>query len=238
TLLEGHLPRALVPLAAKAVGLTGLMLLGIVVSIVLSFLLGRVERVLLSQRLRSRDERGEYAKRISTLLTLLRTIVLAVTWATVVVAMLSHAGMDITPILASAGILGLAVGFGAQNLVRDVISGFFHIMENQVRVGDVVRINTIGGLVEEITYRIIVLRDLEQAVHVMPHGRVETLTNYTKDVSAMLIDVGVAYKEHPDTVIAALHDVAQEMMDDPEWRPKLLEPLEVLGLDAFADSAV
>ncbi len=238
TLLEGHLPRALVPLAAKAVGLTGLMLLGIVVSIVLSFLLGRVERVLLSQRLRSRDERGEYAKRISTLLTLLRTIVLAVTWATVVVAMLSHAGMDITPILASAGILGLAVGFGAQNLVRDVISGFFHIMENQVRVGDVVRINTISGLVEEITYRIIVLRDLEQAVHVVPHGRVETLTNFTKDVSAMLIDVGVAYKEHPDTVIAALHDVAQEMMDDPEWRPKLLEPLEVLGLDAFADSAV
>jgi small conductance mechanosensitive channel len=152
--------------------------------------------------------------------------------------MLSHAGLDITPILASAGILGLAVGFGAQNLVRDVINGFFHILENQIRVGDVVEINGIGGLVEQITYRIIVLRDLSQAVHIIPHGKVETLTNMTKDVSAMLLDVGVAYKEHPDVVIAAIKEVAQTMSDDPAWKPKLLEPLEVLGLDEFADSAV
>jgi len=156
----------------------------------------------------------------------------------VLVTFLSHTGLNIGPILASAGIVGLAVGFGAQNLVRDVISGFFHILENQIRVGDVVRINDTAGLVEQITYRIIVLRDLQLAVHVIPHGKVETLTNFTKDVSAMLLDVGVAYKEHPDTVIAAIKEVAQTMMDDPAWRPKLLEPLEVLGLDKFDDSAV
>jgi len=236
--VQSWVPEELAPYVNKAIGLVVIALVGLVVSVLIRFLLNRVERVMLGARLLQRDERGEYAKRISTLLNLVRTIALTLNWAIVVVMMLSQAGLDITPILASAGILGLAVGFGAQNLVRDVISGFFHILENQIRVGDVVRINGTGGLVELITYRIIVLRDLEQAVHVVPHGRVESLTNYTKDVSAMLLDVGVAYREHPDTVIAAVRDVAQTMSEDPQWAPKLLEPLEVLGLETFADSAV
>lgn len=236
--IENLVPAELAPYVAKTVGLLLILLIGWIVARVIRFVIGRIERVMLASRLLSTDDRGEYAKRISTLLNLLKTIALTLTWAIVVVTMLAHAGLNIAPILASAGILGLAVGFGAQNLVRDVISGFFHILENQVRVGDVVRINGVGGLVEQITYRIIVMRDLEQAVHVFPHGKVETLTNFTKDYSAMLLDVGVAYKEHPDTVIAAIKDVAQTMMDDPEWGPKLLKPLEVLGLDAFGDSAV
>jgi small conductance mechanosensitive channel len=236
--IESLVPSELAPFVAKTVGLALILLIGVVVAIAIGFVIRRVERMMLASRLLGADERGEYAKRVSTLLNLLKTIALTLNWAMVVVTMLSHAGMNITPILASAGILGLAVGFGAQNLVRDVISGFFHILENQVRVGDVVRINGVGGLVEQITYRIIVMRDLEQAVHVYPHGKVETLTNFTKDFSAMLLDVGVAYKEHPDTVIAAIKDVAQTMMDDPEWSPKLLKPLEVLGLEAFGDSAV
>jgi small conductance mechanosensitive channel len=236
--VETLVPAGLAPFVARAVGLVLIVLLGLLAHLVIGFVLARVERVMLSERMLSKDERGEYAKRIGTVLKLLKTIALTLTWTIVLVTLLSHAGLNIAPILASAGIVGLAVGFGAQNLVRDVISGFFHILENQIRVGDVVRINGTGGLVEQITYRIIVLRDLEQAVHVIPHGKVEQLTNYTKDVSAMLIDVGVAYKEHPDVVIAALRDVAQTMMDDPEWNRVLLEPLEVLGVDAFGDSAV
>jgi small conductance mechanosensitive channel len=228
----------LMPIVLKVVGLALILLAGVAASIVIAFVMRRIQRSVQSAAFLERDTRGEYAKRITTLLTLLKTILITVNWVIVVVTMLSHAGLDITPILASAGILGLAVGFGAQNLVRDVISGFFHILENQVRVGDVVKINGVGGLVEQITYRIIVLRDLEQAVHIFPHGKVETLTNLTKDVSAMVLDVGVAYGEHPDRVTGALRDVAAAMSGDPDWRARLLEPLEVMGLEAFADSAV
>jgi len=228
----------LMPIAIKVVGLMLILVAGLVASFIIGIVMRRVQRTMKGAAFLKSDPRGEYAKRITTLLTLLKTVLITITWAVVIITMLSHAGLDITPILASAGVLGLAVGFGAQNLVRDVISGFFHILENQVRVGDVVKINGVGGLVEEITYRIIVLRDMEQAVHIFPHGKVETLTNLTKDLSAMVLDVGVAYGEHPDRVTEALRDVAGAMSEDPTWTSRLLEPLEVLGLDAFADSAV
>lgn len=177
-------------------------------------------------------------KRVTTLVSLLRTLATVVIWAVVGVVVLAQLGLDVTPILAGAGIVGLAVGFGAQNLVRDLISGFFLVLENQVRVGDVAIVNGTGGLVEALTFRTIVLRDLAGVVHVFPNGTVDTLSNMTMGWSAYVIDVGVAYKEDTDRVVAVLKGVAEELQKDPAYAPLILEPLEVFGVDDFRESEV
>ena len=130
------------------------------------------------------------------------------------------------------------MGFGAQTLVKDLISGFFMILENQVRVGDVAKINGTGGLVEAIKLRTIVLRDLEGIVHVFPNGSITTLANLSKDFSYSVLDVGIAYKEDTDRVVAVLREVAAELAADPRYERSVLEPLDVLGVDAFEDSQV
>jgi small conductance mechanosensitive channel len=180
---------------------------------------------------------GATRRRVHTLTGMLRSLILSVLWAVVVVMALDQLGVDITPIIAGAGIVGLAVGFGAQNLVRDVISGFFMVLENQVRVGDVAVINGTGGLVERLTFRTIVLRDLAGVVHVFPNGSIATLANMTLGWSGYLIDMGVAYKEDTDRVSDVMRDVAAEMQGDPEYRSAMLGPIEVFGVDDFAVSS-
>jgi small conductance mechanosensitive channel len=169
---------------------------------------------------------------------LVQTLALIVIWTVVVIIALGQLGLDVTPILAGAGIAGLAVGFGAQNLVRDVISGFFVVLENQVRVGDVAVVNGTGGLVEAITFRTIVLRDLAGVVHVFPHGTVNTMANMTKGWSAYVLDVGVAYKEDTDRVAAVMERVATELRADPRYTASILEPIEIFGVDSFGESDV
>lgn len=181
---------------------------------------------------------GATRKRVATLVGLVRTIALVAIWAVVAVIVLDQLGLNITPILAGAGIAGLAVGFGAQNLVRDVISGFFLVLENQVRVGDVAVVNGTGGLVETITFRTIVLRDLAGVVHVFPHGTVTTLANMTKEWSAYVLDVGVAYKEDTDRVVEVMRRVAEELRADPHYGRAILEPIEIFGVDNFGESEV
>ncbi len=144
--------------------------------------------------------------------------------------------VDIIPILTGAGVVGLAVGFGAQTLVKDLIAGFFLTLENQVRVGDVVDINGTGGLVEEINLRTIVLRDADGAVHVFPNGSVERLSNRTKDYAFAVVDVGVAYSENVDQVMALLREIGASLASDPKFGPNLLEPVQVLGIDSFEDA--
>ena len=146
--------------------------------------------------------------------------------------------MQIGPIIATLGIGGLAIGFGAQFLVRDLISGFFIIMENQIRVGDVVSINDKGGVVEMITLRIVRLRDLHGVVHYIPHGQITVVSNMTKDYGRYVFDVGIAYRENVDEVIEILKEIGDELLKDPEYRGVIIEPLEILGLDRFEDSAV
>ncbi len=200
--------------------------------------LSRLEGGLIQAAERTETVPGAARKRVTTLMELLRAIALVFLWGIVLVIALDQIGVDITPILAGAGILGLAVGFGAQNLVRDVISGFFMVLENQVRVGDVAIVNGTGGLVEAITFRTIVLRDLSGVVHVFPNGTITTLSNMTKVWSGYVIDVGVAYKEDTDRVTEVMRRVAEEMRQDPDWGSRILEPIEVFGVDDFADSAV
>ncbi|MBD0316591.1 MAG: mechanosensitive ion channel, partial [Nitrospiraceae bacterium] len=158
---------------------------------------------------------GTAKKRAATLTGILRTIALAMIWAIVIIEVLHQVGLDIRPILAGAGILGLAVGFGAQNLIRDLISGFFIILENQVQLGDVVIINGTGGQVESITFRIITLRDFSGVVHVFPNGTITTLSNMTMEWSAFVLDMGVAYKEDTDRVMAIMRQVGEDLREDP-----------------------
>jgi len=186
----------------------------------------------------ARATAGELEKRARTISGIVRKGAVLGIW--VVAAMMSarEIGFDLAPILAGAGILGLAVGFGAQNLVRDVISGFFLLLENQVRVNDIAVVNGTGGLVEEINLRTIVLRSLDGTVHIFPNGTITTLSNMTMGFSYYVFDIGVAYKEDTDRVVEALRTLDGEMRADEKFQTLILEPLEVLGVDSFGDSAV
>lgn len=181
---------------------------------------------------------GEVEKRAETIVRLLRQGILIMLWLTGALMILRELGVEIGPILASAGIAGLAVGFGAQNLVRDVIAGFFLIIENQVRVGDVAIVNGTGGLVEAVNFRTLVLRDLSGVVHVFPNGSITTLANLTREWSAYVFEIGVAYKEDVDRVMALMREVGAELHADELFGPMMLDDVEVFGVDNFADSAV
>ena len=198
----------------------------------------KFEHVLLTWREREDKERIANEKRVKTLTGMLRTICLTLVWVIGIVMSLDQIGLDITPILAGAGIVGLAVGFGAQNLVRDIINGFFMILENQIRVGDVGVVNGTGGLVEAISFRTITLRDQSGTVHIFPNGTVTTLANMTKDWSAYVMDIGVAYKEDTDRVVEVMREVGEDLRNDQQVGRKMLEPIEILGVDAFGESEV
>jgi small-conductance mechanosensitive channel len=188
-----------------------------------------------------RQEAPDMVERLKRARTLSRLVQNALTATIVVIAvlmMLRELRVDITPILTSAGILGLAVGFGAQTLVKDLIAGFFLTFENQVRVGDVATINGTGGLVEAINLRTIVLRDVTGTVHVFPNGAIERLSNLTKDFSYYVIDVGVGYNKDPDEVAEVLRQIGRELQADSQFGPNILEPLEVMGVDSFEESQV
>lgn len=220
--------------------------LRVLVVLLLWWLLSRAMQVLL-QRMGARliaqagsnDENPvETRKRVETLVRLLTQVVRILLFVTLALVMLMQLGVEVGPLLASAGILGLAVGFGAQSLVKDVITGFFMVMENQLRVGDVVTLNGTGGLVEAMTLRTVVLRDLSGTVHIFPNGNVTTLSNLTRGWSAYVFDIGIAYKEDPDVAIATLREVAEALRNDEYFGPKILEAAEIFGVDQLGDSAV
>jgi small-conductance mechanosensitive channel len=180
----------------------------------------------------------ERAKRARTLGSVVSKAVTVIVAGIATLMVLREFQVDVAPALTGAGILGLAVGFGAQTLVRDVISGFFLILENQVRVGDVAAINGIGGLVEAINLRTIVLRDLEGTVHVVPNGAIATLANRSKDFSYYVVDLNISYYDDPDTVAAVLRDVGASLQKDERFGPFILDAIEVLGVEGFGEWAV
>jgi len=180
----------------------------------------------------------ELVERVHTISGLVTNAVNIIVLSAASLMMLQELGVNIAPLLTGAGIAGLAVGFGAQNLVRDVISGFFFILEDQVHVGDVVEVNGTSGLVEAVKLRTLVLRDLSGTVHVVPNGEITTLSNKTKEFSYAVLDIGVAYKEDTDHVSAVLHDVGAELKSDSDFNNSILASLEILGVSEFGDSAV
>ena len=227
----------------EAIISTSLRILLILVAawIVLFFiqkLLSRFQKNLIIRAQREGEPPSETGKRTETLMRLVRQAIRLVLWIMVALVVLREVGVEIAPILAGAGILGLAVGFGAQNLVRDIISGFFIILENQTRVGDVAIVNGTGGLVEEINFRTLVLRDLSGTVHIFPNGTITTLSNMTKEWSAYVFDIGVAYKENTDRVVEVLKEVLAEMRQDGTYGSAIIEEPEIFGVDKLDNSAV
>ncbi|MDH4229848.1 MAG: mechanosensitive ion channel family protein [Nitrospirota bacterium] len=231
------------PAKWQAIALHGVELLVILAGTLLALGVSRRAMRLLEKRALERIQKDETvpsdaSKRAQTFVKLTRQGVTVTIWVVAILVLLTTLGVDIRPILASAGIAGLALGFGAQNLVRDVISGFFLTMENQVRVGDVARINGTGGLVENIGLRTITLRDAEGTVHVFPNGTINTLANLTMGWSAAVFDIGVAYNEDTDRVSDVMRRVGAEVRADPAFATCILDDLELFGVDSFGDSAV
>ena len=206
----------------------------------LKLVLKRSRTVILTQLQKSNAEVDvlELEKRVDTLLGVTRSASHVAIWIVVGMIVLRRIGIDIAPLLAGAGIAGLAIGFGAQELVRDIISGFFILLENQIRTGDVAVINGTGGLVERISLRTTLLRDQTGTVHVIQNGKINSLANMTKDWSGAVFNIGVAYKEDTDRVVEVMKQVAAELHADPAFAPKINEPLEVMGVDDFGDSQV
>ena len=183
-------------------------------------------------------EDQEFQKRTQTLASIIRYVSVITILLVGAMMVLKEFGIEIGPLLAAAGIVGLAVGFGAQSLVKDVISGFFILLEDQIRVGDVVQIAGKGGLVEKINLKTTILRDLAGNVHYVPNGHIDVVTNMTKDYSRYVFDIGVAYRENVDEVVEVIKEVDEELRNDPEFKDDILEPIEVLGLDQFANSSI
>ena len=175
----------------------------------------------------------EWQRRAATLGGILTSIVTVSVAFVAILMLLRELTIDIVPILTGAGIAGLAIGFGAQNLVRDVISGFFLILEDQVRIGDLARINGIAGSVEQINLRTIVLRDGEGAVQVFPNGTITALANLSKQFAYAVVDVRIAYNENIDRVMGTMREVGAAMEQDAEWRLLLLAPIETAGVESL-----
>jgi small conductance mechanosensitive channel len=210
--------------------------------VIVSFIVIRIVRMIIN---RSRDKIAiktkddiERAKRTETLAGLIEKTVRSIVLIAAALMTLQALGINIAPLLAGAGVVGLAVGFGAQSLVRDVISGFFILLENHMNIGDVVEIAGKAGLVESINMRVTTLRDLSGNVHIIPNGEIAVVTNMTKEYSRALLEIGVAYKENVDEVMQVMKDVADELANDPGFSYRILEPMEMLGLDSFGNSSV
>src|SRR5215470_2229100 len=177
-------------------------------------------------------------KRAHTLTHIVRDVARIVILFVGMTMILSEGGVDLKPLLAAAGLGGLAIGFGAQSLVKDLIAGFFILWEDSVRIGDVVEVAGVAGLVEEVELRTIKLRDVSGNLHVVPNGVIDKVKNLTKDYSYSLCEIGVAYRENVDEVMGVLQEIAEDLRRDPRFADDILEPLEMLGVDQFKDAAV
>ena len=192
----------------------------------------------LSKGILKNQEDEDSVKRAQTLTSVIRNLLNAVIIIIASMTVLGELGIEIGPVLAAAGILGIAVGFAGQSLVKDVINGFFLLLWEQVRVGDVVEVAGKSGLVEKINLKMTVLRDLAGNVHYIPNGNIDVVTNMTKDFSRYVFEIGVAYREDVDEVMEVIKKVDEEMRSDPAFKEDILEAIEIFGLDKFDDSAV
>lgn len=217
-------------------------LLRIFVIVGVAYFLNRLSKQLivkLRDQLNARSaDNIEEIKRLNTLSMVLRYIVTTVIMAITIVEILHELGISIAPVLAAAGVVGLAVGFGAQSLVKDYFNGFFLLLENQIRKDDVVEIANKSGLVEEITLRYIKMRDYEGNVHYVPNGQITTVTNRSRDFAYAVMDIRVGYDENIAKVMQIMHEVGASIMQDTQLQDKVLDKLDIAGVDNLAESAV
>jgi len=178
----------------------------------------------------------EAKKRAHTLGNILRHTLLIVIFFIALLMILGELGIQLGPLLATAGIGALAIGFGAQSLVKDVISGFFIILENQYRIGDAIEVAGVSGLVESASLRRTVLRDLEGKVHTIPNGEIKIVSNLSKEWARSVLDVGISYREDVDQVLKLLEEIGRELGVEEPWKSAILEPLKILGVERFGES--
>ena len=224
-------------LISQGPGLLLTFLLFVISIQVVNIVLRKTAKIIV-QRLEKRDPSRESEKRAKTLLDILRGVVKVSIWVIFMIMLLKDLGIDIGPLLAGAGIAGLAIGFGAQELVKDVISGFFMLLEDQIRTGDVVAINGTGGIVEKIELRTVTLRDLQGVVHIFQNGKINTLSNMTKEWSAAVFDIGVSYSSNVPQVISVMQDVGKNIREDDDFKSRIIEDLEIFGLNSFGDNSM
>jgi len=216
-------------------------LLHVIIILFMAWLLMRLSRKLIRlfrDYMNAQSDSAEEGRRIETLARVFRhssSVVIALVGGMLA---LSELGISIAPILGAAGVMGIAVGFGAQSLIKDYFSGIFLLLENQIRQGDAVEICGKIGDVEDITLRYVCLRDINGNVHYVPNGQITTVTNKSRDYAYALIDVGVAYREDLDEVFAVLDKIGSELRSDEKIGPKILQDLDIQGVQELADSAV
>jgi small-conductance mechanosensitive channel len=214
-----------------------ILLLAVIADLILRFVVPHIIRPAVCRQMEGKPEE-EIEQRIHTLVTVLQGSgrFVVIVWA--LFTILPELGVNVTPILASVGIAGIALGFGAQSLVKDVISGLFVLLENQYAKGDVVRVAGVTGLVEEVGLRRTVLRDLDGIVHHVPNGQVEVASNLTQEWSRVNMNVSVAYGEDLDKVFEVINRVGNEMAADAEFGPLIIKAPQVLRVDEFEDSGI
>ncbi len=216
-------------------------LLHVIVILALAWLLMWLSRRLVRvfrNYMSSRADSAEDKRRIETLARVFRYISTVVISLVAGMLALSEVGISIAPILGAAGVVGLAVGFGAQSLIKDYFNGFFMLLENQIRQGDVIEICGKTGTVEDVTLRYVSLRDEEGSVHYVPNSLITTVTNKSRGYAYALIDVGIAYRENIDNVIGVMREVAAKLCAEQDFSAKVLEEFEIVGVRDLADSAV
>jgi small conductance mechanosensitive channel len=192
----------------------------------------------LRKRVAERLDDREAGQRAQTLERVFRYLITVVIGVITTMLVLSELGVSLAPILGAAGVVGLAVGFGAQSLVKDFVTGFFLLLENQIRQGDVVEVDGHSGVVEEITLRFVRLRDYHGSVHYIPNGQITTVVNMTRGFGNAVFEIGVAYREDTDDVMAVMRQVASQLRAEPEFAKRIEGDLDIAGVDRWDDSAV
>lgn len=219
----------------------GLKIIGIIIG---AIIVKRIASHFITSSVRHAIKRGHHGnaeserKREETIVAILGGTVMVVLWTVASIMVLSELNVDVAPMIATAGIAGIALGFGGQYLIKDVIAGFFIIIENQFRVGDVVSIDGTSGLVEEITLRMTTLRDLNGVVHHIPNGGAKVISNMTKELSRVNLNIAISYDTDLDKVIKVIDKVGKDMTADEQWTADIIETPHFLRVDDFADSAI
>jgi small conductance mechanosensitive channel len=217
---------------------SGIKVLGILIAL---FILSQMSKWIvkwLEKFIPEKDplQAAEAKKRAHTLGSILRHALIIVISFVALLMILGELGIQLGPLLATAGIGALAIGFGAQSLVKDVISGFFIILENQYRIGDAIEVSGVSGMVESVSLRRTVLRDLEGRVHTIPNGEIKIVSNLSKEWARSVLDVGVSYREDVDHVTEVLRQIGSELAAEEPWKGAILEPLQILGVEQFGES--
>ena len=208
-----------------------------------TFIISRLLRQLRKYTVRAMLHAGggnemEIEKRAKTISGLTRKVLVGLIWTIAWLMILKEMNFDVRPLLAGAGVVGVAIGFGAQNIVKDVLGGLFLMLENQIRVNDVVVINGKGGLVEEINLRTTVVRSEDGAVNVFPNGSIQSLSNLTREFSYYVFTLGISYQNDPDQAVSILKELGDSLAAEDPYRSLILAPLEILGVDQLTNSAV